>query len=194
MIEEEEKAERLQLQEGLEDEEDGEYPFPTPAEMDAEDSEEDSQEDSQEEEEPRVLGQRPRESFADFLFGDPEPKKSKGEEDDVLVDFLREKDASCIVIKVDGTIEKVDGPWKSRKRGYLDLAECYKLLNCEMIQLVPCRFEVPEGKYEMIMDEEGRLNGAESNLAAASILGTQLGQVMAPMFGDVILCKAGALA
>ena len=96
-------------------------------------------------------------------------------------------------IKVNGKIEKVDGPWKSQKKGYLDLTKCYKLINCNMIQLVPCRFEVPEGKYEIILDEEVRYNGAEFNHAASSIVGTQLGQIMPPIFGNVILCKAGPL-
>ena len=55
------------------------------------------------------------------------------------------------------------------------------------------RVEVPEGKYEIILDEEGRYNGAELNHAASSIVGTQLGTIMPPIFGNVILCKAGAL-
>lgn len=112
----------------------------------------------------------------------------------MIIELLKEdQNAACILIKVDGNIEKVLEPFSSRKKGYLDLAKCKKLLGCRYIQMVPLNFEVPEGKYEMLLDEEGRLNGAEYNHSASSMLGTQTYGGM-EMFGNVLLFKAGALA
>jgi hypothetical protein len=121
----------------------------------------------------------------------PSDYDSEDEEEDVLLDLLKkEQDAACILIKVDGTIEKVLEPFSSRKQGYLDLAKCRQLLDCKYIQMVPCTVAVPEGKYEIVLDEEGQINGSEYNHAASSILGTQ---TVGDMFGNVLLFKAGAL-
>jgi hypothetical protein len=118
-------------------------------------------------------------------------KKVAKKEEDVLIDLLKkEQDAACILIKVDGVIEKVLEPFSSRKQGYLDLAKCRKHLDCKYIEMVPCTVAVPSGKYEILLDEEGQMNGSQYNHVASSILGTQ---TVGGLFGNVLLFKAGAL-
>ena len=185
MVDAENAEARAKRQKADEDGEPDEY-----EESDEED--EDEEEGEETEEGSRVIGQRKGESFADFFWGDPN-KAGDAQEEDVLLDVLKEKDATCVLIPVEGAMQVVHGPFKSRKQKYLDLAECRELLGCQHIDVVPCRVEVPEGKYEIILDDEAKLNGAKYNHAATCILGTQFGRAMTELRGGVLLCKAGAL-
>lgn len=62
--------------------------------------------------------------------------------------------------------------------------ECYKLIGCELVELVSLK------KYQqMICDEEGMINGSLPNPEATRILRESFGPFAQVIYGNVIVCK-----
>ena len=108
-----------------------------------------------------------------------------------LVRLLKDHGAACVLIRMDGSVEPVQRPFTSRKKGYIGLARARKLIGCSSVQMVPCTVGVPAGAYELVCDEEGVLDEAPINELASKVLGEQVHG--GDLRGHVLLMRAGGL-
>ena len=91
--------------------------------------------------------------------------------------YKKETNVSAILIKADGTVTEIEP-----KNGTdFQLQECYKLLGCDMIQVIPTR----AGRI-MVIDEEGKLNNKPVNREATAMVELFPGDYIV---GDALICS-----
>lgn len=112
-------------------------------------------------------------SDTDMLLGVFEGQKTSGKEQAVL-------------IKADGTLKPVDGPWEASKV----IEKLRELIVCQWVQMIPCH----DGKlagYEIWCNEEGMYQD-ELNDSAMAMLSTQVAD--GKLHGNVLVVRSGFIA